>query len=256
MQIEFIGSLLLIFIFFFAKKLTRREQGALNVAAMAAVIIVILEWQSNLSLFACGLILYRLFYGSFQPKLWKEIVATPIFLIGIYFGCLPMAPQRDRLQNTLLMWSGESFEQFADHTVLYPLLNLYGIKQWVPFPFLPEAVYHSLGAIMLISAVLMSTKLREMFETPACAFLGAISFSLYLTHSLIRELVCKATNDSLLELGFNSTDSLIISTLAFIFFAILLATAFYQIIERRSIRLSERIVYWLFLNSPPAPSGA
>jgi peptidoglycan/LPS O-acetylase OafA/YrhL len=45
--------------------------------------------------------------------------------------------------------------------------------------------YHSIGAILLIAAVNNMPGMQKMLEAKACTFLGRISFSMYLLHSLV-----------------------------------------------------------------------
>lgn len=240
MQVEFIGSVCLIVIFCFAKWLTRTQEAALNVATGIAVLFLLLEWQSNMALFAWGIVLYRLASVSMTPRLWKEVIAIPLFVAGIYLGCMPESGARDQIMNKMLWTTGLSFDQLAEKTILSPILSHFGGRLWVPFPFMPVTLYHCFGAVLLMGAVLLSRQLRVMFESRVCLFLGAISFGLYLTHGILKTVICRPVYEFVVWLGLSPTIAMLAAVAVFVPIAIAAATAFTKLVEARSIAWSEK----------------
>lgn len=240
MQVEFIGSVSLIAIFSFAKRVTRSQTAALNLATGVASLFLLLEWQSNMALFAWGIVLYRLAAMGMEPRLWKEIIAIPVFVVGIYLGCMPESGSRDEIMNKMLWTTGLSFDQLAEKTVLAPILSHFGAHLWVPFPFMPVTLYHCFGAVLLMGGVLLSGWLRRVFESRVCLFLGAISFGLYLTHGILKTVICQPVYEFVVWLGFNTTVAMLAAIAAFVPIALIVATLFTRLIEARSIAWSEK----------------
>jgi peptidoglycan/LPS O-acetylase OafA/YrhL len=241
MQIEFFGSMMLIAMFWIAKKFSGDIRGIMNVAAGLACMIAIFWWQSTLSLFACGVIFYRLVMDGFSPRWWKELLAIPLFVSAIYLGTMPQAFSRPQFQTNLIAFTGMDMDKIAHETVIYPVLDYFHLGNWVPFPFLPVNIWHAIGAVLLLASVLLSERLRDFFSRPAFLFLGYISFSLYLIHPTVQHVTAQPIMDALVRFGMGKTPAMLIGLFVFVGASLWAATWFTKLVEGRSIRWSERI---------------
>lgn len=157
MQIEFYGSMLLIAMFWAARKLARSQAATLYYASAIAAVLLLLEYQSQLSLFLAGVLFYRLVHGrKLGESAAKEFCAAILLLGGLYLGTMPESPLRPELQNVLLRATGTDLQTMADHTVLGPLLHHFNLPTWVPFPFLPVPLWRGAGAVLVLAAVMLA----------------------------------------------------------------------------------------------------
>jgi peptidoglycan/LPS O-acetylase OafA/YrhL len=244
MQIEFIGSLLLIAVFWLSRKTTKTIDDAMNMATFIAILILILWWQSNLALFACGVVFYRVAMHGLEQRLWKEVLAIPIFGLALYLGTMPQAFSRPALQTELIRFTGIELSTISHESLIYPILDYLHIDNWVPFPFLPVNIWHGVGAVFLLWSTLLSRKLRDFFSMQRCQFLGKISFGLYLTHAIVQHVTAQPSYDLMTYFGVSSTIAMLVALLVFVACSLLLATAFTHVIEGRAIRWSERVSTW------------
>jgi len=241
MQIEFIGSLLLILIFWLSRKITKDRSDAMNLASFMAGLILVLWWQSNLALFASGVIFYRIAMNGLRPSMAKELTAVPLLILAIYLGTMPQAFSRPQLQTMLVNFTGADMAKIAHETVIYPVLDYLKIDNWIPFAFLPINIWHAVGAILLLAAVLLSEKLRDLFSRPTCIFLGKISFALYLVHTTVQHVTAQPALDLLLHFGLNNNAAMFVALMFFVSCSLVVSTVFTHIVEERAIRWSETV---------------
>ncbi|MBA1159341.1 acyltransferase family protein [Microvirga mediterraneensis] len=235
MQVEFIGSVLLIAVFTLARALTRTDEARLNLAAVICAVLALCWYQSNLALFPTGVLLYRL--GRALPASRPiEIAGYGLLALGLYLGCMPESGLRPQIQNALLQFTGTDMVTLANHSVLRPIFKLFGANVWVPFPFLPVPLWRAWGAVLVLLAVLCSPSLRRALSSRACAFLGLISFPLYLVHGTVLQAVFVPVFE---HFG-RTTGAMLAALAAFVPAALLIAVVFTRLTEGRALRWSER----------------
>lgn len=227
MQVEFIGSVLLISTFWVAKRAMPR--APLSFAAGAAVLFLILEWQSRLSLFAAGLVLYWAFGARIQ-RVSKAREAAGIILIscGIFLGTMPESALRDSISNYLLNFSG------YDPVVILSK----SLVPWVPFAYLPVEMWHAAGAVLLLTGVLLSERARRFLSARIFLFLGYVSFSIYLVQANVRNFTAQPTFVFLQSIGMGHTEAMLCAVAVFAAATLLIGYVFANLVEGRSISWS------------------
>lgn len=111
---------------------------------------------SNLTVIIIGMIIADL-YNSSDLKIYKlqnEFLLLLVFLLGSYFGCY-------HKDSVFYYWMGKNISS---------TVNLFLM---------------TVGASLILISVLNSNILKTLFSSKIFVFLGKISFSLYLTHSII-----------------------------------------------------------------------
>jgi peptidoglycan/LPS O-acetylase OafA/YrhL len=131
---------------FFAVGRGRLERTALWVWYIAW------DWKGYMPLFAVGALLCDYEAELRRIPTW---FAVALFVAGAYMCSLPF------LALELLPW----------HRLLPAI-----------FPFDQTRYWHSVGAILIVAAVLRAAPLQAMFASRLGRFLGRISFTLYLVH--------------------------------------------------------------------------
>lgn len=87
--------------------------------------------------------------------LQRPWVTTILILFGVYFGSFPYVDPSETIYSALV-WKTDGFSFFV--------------------------FYHVLGSFLIIAALLTSHTMQNMFGSKWIAYLGKISFSLYLVH--------------------------------------------------------------------------
>jgi peptidoglycan/LPS O-acetylase OafA/YrhL len=131
-------------------------------------------------------------------------------------------------------------------------------KRWrISIPLLPALAlvgvglfaihWKSLAALMVVGAAAASPRLQKILEARWLAFLGRISFSLYLVHMV---MFCSAGCGVYLllcrKLGWSHAAGSITAALAAVFVSVLVAWIFYHAVDRTTLALTRRLDVWLF----------
>lgn len=175
MKIELIGSILVFCIFAIFKSPNRRAGAAL---ALAIILL-----QTYYALFAVGVIYYVMearFRGVItaaigQPR-WRNAIAFCVCVAGLYLGSCPATPP-DMVRD---------WHAFLPRSI-------------------PAPAWHMVGAALLVAGLLFCTTVQRWLSGNFGAYLGRISFVLYLVHL---PLICSFTSWSAIWLsnlpyGFN-----------------------------------------------------
>jgi peptidoglycan/LPS O-acetylase OafA/YrhL len=123
---------------------------------------------------------------------------------------------------------------------LWPALALIALGLYV-VPWKPVA------ALMVVSAAAASPRLQQLLEARWLAFLGRISFSLYLLHMIVfcsvgcglYVLLCR-------DLGWSHAAGSLTAAAGALVVCLLAAWLFYHTVDRTAITLSRRFDVWLF----------
>ncbi|MER9901591.1 acyltransferase [Mesorhizobium sp. M0130] len=191
MRVELIGSYLIYFLFAFGRTALIR---AASVVALGLI-----------SLFAGGATLFVLCFcvGSMFFDHWRTILRIPAWtgwaalIVGLLLGGYPEA-----LAGTTYEPVGSAFEA------------MFG-------SFGGPMIARTIGAALIVLAVLRLTTLQNLLQTPPIKFLGAISFPLYLLHFPLLFSVFAA-----MFVHYSATGSgLLLAAYLVAFFAILFAAA-------------------------------
>ncbi len=243
MQIEFVGSMLLVLVFRAASALTSSVQGRLDVATAICLVLLLLWYPSNLALFAVGVVLYRMSGALIAAghHAAAKYGAYPILIAGLYLGTCPESPGRDAILNEILRSTGTDLRSIANGSPLYAVFRGFDRDVWVPFPFLPVPLLHGAGAVLTLIGILLSPSLRRFTSTTPLTWLGAISFPLYLVHGVLLDITSTPTFHVIQGLGFSGTAALIGSMIVFVPTSLLIAATLGGAIEERAIRWSTAI---------------
>ncbi|ANY72586.1 acyltransferase [Paenibacillus ihbetae] len=110
------------------------------------------------------------------------------FVIGVLLSDLQHSG-KDRLArvrrpwiNAVLLVAGLFF---GSYPYIHPAGTLYAVLLWKTSNFDFFVFYHVIGAGLVLTAVLNSSRLQALLGSKWCAYLGKISFSLYLVHFTI-----------------------------------------------------------------------
>ncbi len=153
MSIEFFGSF---FVFGFLA-FTHNTNRKLLVLFLTLLYFKFTE-QPNMANFIFGISLNYL--EQLAPTFRKNAVNIAVImlvLLGLFLGSYPSSNYH----------GGTIFEKFSPFILKY--------NRW----------YHSIGALCVVAAVILSPFLQKLFSLKPVRFLGYISFSLYLLHPLV-----------------------------------------------------------------------
>jgi len=157
MHTEFFGSFVVFaFLMFFAKYRLRW---------MLYVVMGIAALNTWFLPFILGMTLADLYAHGYLDKLRRWWIVLGLLLIGIFLGSFP----NGRVVGTMY----EPMKHIG-------LARLTGINN-----FNYEILYLTLGALMVVGGVLLSTRLASWLARPRIAALGKYTFALYLTHLLV-----------------------------------------------------------------------
>jgi len=189
MSIEFYGSLGVFLFMLLFDPLAWRWRLVLYCIALT------LSWGTFYMAFILGLILSEMQAHQIKRLQWigaRSWVIALLMGVGLFLGSIPIY---------FPVWDGTMYA------------------------FLPRGewphIYHILGALCVVTAVVSSTKLRVMLESPFCNFLGTISFAMYLVHVVVLEYFARSTV-KLLEstMGYHwATGITLLPTVGLVFFA-------------------------------------
>lgn len=106
------------------------------------------------------------------------------------------------------------------------------------YRFGPGPINFGISAILIIAACLLYEKERKIKEIPALTMLGEISYSLYLVHTIVLELLIKY--DSKIPIYSNSTG--FTKFTLFILISLLLSLASYKFIEKPMVGVGRKLM--------------
>lgn len=157
MYIEFLGSFLVfIFLLLFAQSRYRWTTYAM---------LIFFTFNSWFMPFVIGVLIADLYSKGRLEKLKKVWIIAPLLIGGLLLGSLPHKGIENTPYNVLFQVDIESLVGMAD-------INY-------------ERLYLTIGAVMILLAVLLSRRLSAWLRQPRVAMLGRYTFSLYLTHLLV-----------------------------------------------------------------------
>jgi len=110
-----------------------------------------------------------------------------------------------------------------------------GLRSLAPFA---AGNLWTVGAVLIVLAVLMSRGVRSIFSKAPCVFLGRISFALYLVHF---PLLASSVAASYVALGAPSGLALFGLLLAYLGLLIPLSVLFERLVDAPALRLSRRV---------------
>lgn len=211
MTIEFYGSMLV-----FAMALLfgqRRNRWTFYLAA------AVVFFNSYYLAFIIGMALADVFTNKTPAfKTSNKIILSIILLVGLFIGSYPVST--------------------VTNDSLYSFLNN-GFFQT------PKMIYHITGAGMIMYVLSNSQRLQKAFSSPVPAFLGKISYSLYLVHFLVISSFTCAMFLSLYQvLPYGA--AVLTSCIVSLFLIVPLSYLFYKYIDTAGIKLSKNVYNRLF----------
>lgn len=148
----------------------------------------------------------------------KKILLT-LLCVGLFLGSYPVS-------NPIV------------NSSLYAFLNNGLFKN-------PKMIYHILGAGMIMYVLLHSERLQKVFSSPVPAFLGKISYSLYLVHFLvISSLTCALFLALYPIMPYGA--AVIAACLLSLLLIIPVSYLFYKYIDKAGVVLSKYFYYRFF----------
>ncbi len=203
-KIEFIGSLYVL-IYYISKSKIRTQVHLLVVLCL----IYAVHQQNSIYYFA-------LFFGSFLTRL-KNVPVNKffIFAVGYYFGAF----QFKSLGYDFL-----------------PDLNFLNFDIWDKKTF-----YNAIGAAFITLAIVKGFG-SKILETPFAQFLGKISYSVYLIHTIV---LCSIT--SFLYILFPKYNVCLLANLVlYLVICILAAVVFEKVVDRKSVSIARKFSARIF----------
>lgn len=183
MKIEFLGSFLVfVFLLLFAKSRYRWVMYA------GLAIATFNTWFLP---FVLGVIIADAYAHGWLEKLRRVYIILPLLVGGLLLGSVPHRGSEGTMYEALMK---------------FDLASLIGVDK-----VNLEILYLTIGATMLILAILLSKRLSAWFRHPKIAILGKYTFALYLTHALVLLSFSSAVFVALHEsLGYNKTVALVL----------------------------------------------
>lgn len=166
---------------------------------------------------------------------WSQIfksVYTYTFLFGIYLGSHP-----------------DKMDEAPGYILICSILRSIGLDHYWAL----EEACRSAGALLVVGSINYSPVLQRPFKTSFTQYLGQVSFSIYLLHYWILELIAKPMVSHALALfGFMGPGHKIMSfgcavTLVFSFiwpFQFWLADLYTRYIDMRAVKLAKDLEMW------------
>jgi peptidoglycan/LPS O-acetylase OafA/YrhL len=115
-----------------------------------------------------------------------------------------------------------------------------------------------LAALIIIGATAASPRMQQILSTRWLAFLGRLSFGLYLVHMMVFcSLGCGTYIWLCRDLGWHHMSGSLTAAAATLVATVLASWAFYHLVDRPAIALTHRLDSWLFRRSaePGAPTA-
>ena len=149
-----------------------------------------IEFYGSMLVFAMALL-----FGS-QRNRWTFYLAAAVFFFNSYYlafiigmvfadtfnNKMPLFKTSNKMILSIILILGLFLGSYPVSTV--PNDSLYGFLNNGLFQT-PKMTYHIIGAGMIMYVLLNSRWLQNIFSSPVPAFLGKISYSLYLIHFLV-----------------------------------------------------------------------
>ncbi|CUJ43438.1 Uncharacterized protein conserved in bacteria [Achromobacter aegrifaciens] len=204
MQVEFLGSMILFaFLFVF---------GRFGYAPLAAVVLCSGMMYLNqltgyfFAMFIIGIYVDKL---TFLIRHWT--LSVPVFLFGLYLGAYD-GPSNAYRQVAIFA----NILQF-DH----------GIKLNWP------VLFPGLGAILVVAATLAAGPVNSFFSSRVPVWLGKVSFSLYLTHTVVLLVLAAPVAKLLASLG--SVQAALIACAVSVVASLGVSVLFYRAVDKPSV---------------------
>jgi peptidoglycan/LPS O-acetylase OafA/YrhL len=226
--------------------------GTFNLYASYNVVL----WTMHYELFGSFLVfMFMALFGNLQNRWVFYVLFTLIFLKSYYLGFIAGMILSDIVVNypwliarlkPRMLWGAlggalilGAWTTTSIYTSLYARVH-------VPL-FLPmqlEIFAHTIGAIIIVVAVLRLSELSNIFERRSLQYLGRISFSLYLTHLLVLTTVgCFLFVHLFPHFGYKLA---VLGSVAFALpLTFVVAGAYTRWVDVRSIALSKQIGNYL-----------
>lgn len=210
MHTEFIGSFLIfIFLLLFAQSKYRW---------VIYIGLIVLTFNTWFMPFMLGLILADAYAHGKLENLKRIWIILPLLAGGLLLGSIP---------------HGEIKGTAYEFLIKFDLSAITGVSK-----VSMEMFYLSIGATMLILAVLLSARLRQWLGHQRVAILGKYTFSLYLTHLMVLYVIACPLFLALHEtLGYNKTVLLVM--LLCIPLLWIVARMFERYVDAPAIRLAK-----------------
>ncbi|WP_093534263.1 acyltransferase [Stenotrophomonas rhizophila] len=211
MQVELLGSLIL---FVYLLAFGRLRWGWIAGAVLCAALMARLPLMGCFfTMFLCGAYLGRVAHLASHP-----VVAALMLALGFYLGGYdsPSASYRQ-----VVVWANTL--QFE-----------YGIALNWP------VVIPGLGAVLMVWSLLGGSLISRPFASRPCAWLGKISFALYLTHTLVIMVVCKPLLH-LAEPHIGYVGAAIIASFIVLILSMVVASVFYRLFDKPSVQWANAI---------------
>jgi peptidoglycan/LPS O-acetylase OafA/YrhL len=209
LHVEFWGSMLVLALATAHRRLGRR--GFLGVV----VGVLMFTGSSQYSLFVVGFLLHLLWRDRPAPTAGStSLLAAPLIMAGIVLSTMPALPGMETL-----LWLMRKVSILRAQNA--------------------QVLQSQLGAIMMFVAVLGSAGARQWLASKPLAWLGRLSFSVYLLHFAVMALIGSRVFLALAGYGYLPAGfaSLVVGTA--ITFA--LAVGFERYVDRRAISLAGRL---------------
>jgi len=134
--------------------------GNSKIRHVVYIILIILLIDTYYSAFIYGLLLSDIYNKNYNPTgYWKlKSYVIPILLIvGLLIGAYPPVT--------------------PSTTSIYNYIKLPNLNSMI--------LYHNIGALMVTTSILISTRLKKIFSIKTLTYIGRISFSTYIIHLII-----------------------------------------------------------------------
>ncbi|AKB75557.1 acyltransferase, putative [Methanosarcina lacustris Z-7289] len=225
-------------------------------------------WTMKIEFFGSMLVFaMALLFGSLRNRWTFYLAATVLFLksyymafiIGMVFADtfnnkMPIFKTGNKIILSIILISG----LFLGSYPISPLTNdsLYGFLN-TGFFKTAYVTYHIIGAGMIIYVLLNSRWLQNVFSSPVPAFLGKISYSLYLIHFLVMSSFTCALFLVLYPILPYGT-AVLISCFVSVLLIIPLSYLFYKYVDKAGVKLSKLFYNWLVNSCRPGdiPGGS
>lgn len=223
MSFEFAGSMLA----FALAALLHRVTGRYWIYIILSMLLFFLE--DYYSAFVMGVMLADLFNNNERDPVLDFVNRIPgplLLLAGLALGSYPL--------------------EVDVSDTFYGQMNFWILRD-------PAIQYHVLGSFLIMLALLNSRKMQDFFSGRSMAFLGKISFSLYLLHLI---LMCSFSSYLFLHLHtfLNYHLSVGIAFLATIPILLTLSWIMYRLVDLNSVKFSRHLYRSIFVGRWPVVS--
>ncbi|MGO4700431.1 acyltransferase family protein [Dyella sp. 2RAB6] len=215
-------------------------------------------WTINIEFIgSIGLFAFMALFGSSRcagtyallcaaALVWKgdtPYLLGALFLGGAYLHAWPKPPSSAALRYLLLAIALVLGGFHSGSTFYRPLQDL---ATWLAGQHVradPMFVFPSLGALLLVWLVLHSKTLSALLSSRTPAWLGSVSFSLYLIHSFVLSSVGLASF-GLLRAPLGYPLAALLASLLTVVASLGVSVGFRNLVDRPAIRLADRFARW------------